>query len=93
VTRLALVDPETASGRKRELLDELSSRGREIGPMIRGMASSNALLEGCVSLSRAMKRSHLDRRAVRCSAAATSRMPTVRPVADPGARGRTPLTP
>ena len=62
MTRLALIDPDTASGRTRELLDELSSRGREIGPMIRGMANSNALLEGYVSLSRSMKRSHLDRR-------------------------------
>lgn len=62
MTRLPLVDPEQATGRSRELLEELAGRGRELGPMLRGMANSSAVLSGYVGLSRAMKRSHLDPR-------------------------------
>jgi AhpD family alkylhydroperoxidase len=60
-TRLPLIDPETADGAVRQTLDELAKRG-PLGPMIRGMASSSALLRGYLELSRAMKRSRLDRR-------------------------------
>ena len=62
MTRLSLIQPDEATGTTKELLDELESRGRELGPMVRGMASSAALLRGYVDLSRAMKRSHIDRR-------------------------------
>jgi uncharacterized peroxidase-related enzyme len=56
------VDPAQATGRARELLDELASRGGEPGPMVRAMATAPALLRGYLDLNRAMKRSHLDRR-------------------------------
>ena len=60
-SRLPLIDPDQASGAVKQTLDELSRRG-PLGPMIRGMANSTALLRGYLELSRAMKRSHLDRR-------------------------------
>ena len=59
--RLPLIDPDQASGAAKQTLDELAKRG-PIGPMVRGMANSSALLHGYLELSRAMKRSHLDRR-------------------------------
>lgn len=59
--RLPLIDPGQASGVVKETLDELEKRG-PLGPMIGGMANSSALLRGYLELSRAMKRSHLDRR-------------------------------
>jgi uncharacterized peroxidase-related enzyme len=62
MTRLPLIDPATATGAVRETLDELTARRGHLGPMVRGMANSSALLRGYVELSRAMKRSHLDRR-------------------------------
>jgi uncharacterized peroxidase-related enzyme len=61
-TRLPLIDPDTAAGPVRDLLDGLASRRGQLGPMVRAMANSDALLRGYVDLSRAMKRSHLDRR-------------------------------
>jgi AhpD family alkylhydroperoxidase len=60
--RIEPIDHELADGRARELLDELAGRGTEPGPMVRAMANAPALLRGYVDLSRAMKRSHLDRR-------------------------------
>ena len=60
--RLPFVDPEDASGVTKELLDGLVARGGPPGPMVRAMANSGAMLRGYVDLSRAMKRSHLDRR-------------------------------
>ena len=60
-TRLPLIDPDRAEGNVNETLDDLGKRG-PIGPMVRGMANSSALLRGYLELSRAMKRSHLDRR-------------------------------
>ena len=60
-TRLPLIDPDRAEGAVKQTLDELARRG-PLGPMIRGMANSTALLRGYLELSRAMKRSHLDRR-------------------------------
>jgi uncharacterized peroxidase-related enzyme len=61
MTRLPLVDPERATGAARQALDELAGRG-PLGPMVRGMANSSAVLRGYLDLNRAMKRSHLDRR-------------------------------
>ncbi len=60
-SRLPLIDPDQAGGAVKQTLDELAKRG-PLGPMIRGMANSSALLRGYLELSRAMKRSHLDRR-------------------------------
>jgi AhpD family alkylhydroperoxidase len=60
--RITPLDVETANPRSREFLGELASRGSQPGPMVRAMANAPALLRGYVDLSRAMKRSHLDRR-------------------------------
>ena len=60
-TRLPLIDPDQADGAVQQTLHELAKRG-PLGPMVRGMANSSALLRGYLELSRAMKRSHLDRR-------------------------------
>ena len=62
MARITPLDVHNAEPRSRELLDELASRGTEPGPMVRAMANAPALLRGYVELSRAMKRSHLDRR-------------------------------
>jgi AhpD family alkylhydroperoxidase len=62
MARIEPLDPEQLQGRARELLDELAARGTEAGPMVRAMANAPALLRGYIDLSRAMKRSHLDRR-------------------------------
>jgi AhpD family alkylhydroperoxidase len=62
MSRIEPIDPELADGRAGELLDELTARGAEPGPMVRAMANAPALLRGYLDLSRAMKRSHLDRR-------------------------------
>jgi uncharacterized peroxidase-related enzyme len=62
---MARIDPieiDAATGKARQLLDELASRGTEPGPMVRAMANAPALLRGYLDLNRAMKRSHLDRR-------------------------------
>ena len=64
---MARIDPipmEEAEGRARELLEELVQRGGEPGPMVRAMANAPALLRGYLDLTRAMKRSHIDRRIV-----------------------------
>jgi AhpD family alkylhydroperoxidase len=60
-SRLPLIDLDQADGAVKQTLDALAKRG-PLGPMIRGMANSSALLRGYLELSRAMKRSHLDRR-------------------------------
>lgn len=60
-SRLPLIDPDQAGGAVKEALAEIAKRG-PLGPMLRGMANSSALLRGYLELSRAMKRSHLDRR-------------------------------
>jgi AhpD family alkylhydroperoxidase len=62
--RIAPIPMEDAEGKARELLDELTSRGGEPGRMVRAMANAPALLRGYLDLTRAMKRSHLDRRIV-----------------------------
>jgi AhpD family alkylhydroperoxidase len=61
VGRIEPIAVENAEGAARELLDELVARGGEPGPMVRAMASAPALLRGYLDLTRAMKRSHLDR--------------------------------
>lgn len=60
--RILPVDPERVTGAGAELLGELSARGSRPGPMVLTMALAPALLRGYVDLSRAMKRSRLDRR-------------------------------
>jgi AhpD family alkylhydroperoxidase len=62
MARIEPIDRELAEGKARELLDELAARGTEPGPMARAMANAPALLRAYLDLSRAMKRSHLDRR-------------------------------
>ena len=62
MSRLPLIDPHDAKGSVKDTLAELSSRGGDFGPMVRGMANSNAVLRGYVELNRAVKRSHLDRK-------------------------------
>ena len=64
MTRIQPVAMEEAQGKARELLDELVQRGAEPGPMVRAMANAPALLRGYLDLTRAMKRSHIDRRIV-----------------------------
>ena len=60
--RLELIDPETAPPKIGGMLDEYAQRtGHPPGAMVRGMASSSALLRGYLDLNRAMKRAHLDR--------------------------------
>jgi AhpD family alkylhydroperoxidase len=53
---------DQAQGKARELLDELVQRGVDPGPMVRAMANAPALLRGYLDLTRAMKRSTIDRR-------------------------------
>lgn len=60
--RIEPIEHAEATGRARELLDELAARGSEPGPMVRAMATAPALLRGYLDLNRAMKRVHLDRR-------------------------------
>lgn len=60
--RIAPLDHDQATGKARQLLDELAARGGEPGPMVRAMATAPALLRGYLDLNRAMKRAHLDRR-------------------------------
>jgi AhpD family alkylhydroperoxidase len=64
VARIDPIPMEQAEGKARELLDELVQRGGEPGPMARAMANAPALLRGYLDLTRAMKRSHLDRRII-----------------------------
>ena len=60
--RLAPIDLDNPPANVREPLDELRARDADLGPMVAAMANSSALLRGYADLSRAMKRSHLDRR-------------------------------
>lgn len=63
MTRLPLIDPEAATGKVAELLQEYEDRaGIPPGPMVRGLAGSSAMLRGYLDLNRAMKRAHLDRK-------------------------------
>ena len=62
MARIEPIPMDQAEGKARELLDELVERGGEPGPMVRAMANAPALLRGYLDLTRAMKRSHIDRR-------------------------------
>jgi uncharacterized peroxidase-related enzyme len=62
MTRFAPLTPDTAQGKAKDLLQDLVDRHGEVGPMVRLMASSPAVLGGYLELSRAMKRAKLDRR-------------------------------
>jgi uncharacterized peroxidase-related enzyme len=62
MSRIEPIDVAAATGRTRELLDELAGRGAEPGTMVRAMANAPTLLRGYLDLNRAMKRMHLDRR-------------------------------
>jgi AhpD family alkylhydroperoxidase len=62
VARIEPIPVDQALGKARELLDEVVERGGEPGPMVRAMANAPALLRGYLDLSRAMKRSRIDRR-------------------------------
>ena len=62
MTRIDPIPLDQAHGKARELLDELVERGVEPGPMMLAMANAPALLRGYLDLTRAMKRSQIDRR-------------------------------
>ncbi|QFY10079.1 alkylhydroperoxidase [Nonomuraea phyllanthi] len=59
--RLAPLEPETAPGKSKELLQDILDRRGSVGEMVATMAHSPALLEGYLNLSRAMKRVKLPR--------------------------------
>jgi uncharacterized peroxidase-related enzyme len=62
--RIEPIEMEQATGKAKDLLEEVAARGGEPGPMVRTMANAPALLRGYLDLSRAMKRTRLDRRIV-----------------------------
>jgi AhpD family alkylhydroperoxidase len=64
VARIEPIPMDQADGKARVLLDELVQHGGEPGPMVRAMANAPTLLRGYLELTRAMKRTHLDRRIV-----------------------------
>ena len=53
--------PESATGKAADLLGDIVTRTGSAGPMVRTMAGSPSMLGGYLELSRAMKRSRLDR--------------------------------
>ncbi|MFB7823912.1 carboxymuconolactone decarboxylase family protein [Streptomyces hydrogenans] len=59
--RLAALTPEQAQGRARELLGDIVERHGSAGEMVSTMAHSPAMIEGYLSLSRAMKRVKIPR--------------------------------
>ncbi|MFI6428449.1 carboxymuconolactone decarboxylase family protein [Promicromonospora sp. NPDC050880] len=60
--RLSRLTPETATGASRDLLAELVDRHGSVGDMVSTMAHSPAVLGGYLQLSRAMRRTKLDRK-------------------------------
>ena len=64
MARIKPIEIDRATGKAKDLLDELAGRGGPPGPMVRAMATAPALLRGYLDLNRAMKRTHLDRRIV-----------------------------
>ena len=61
MTRFTSHSPETAVGKSTELLADIVNRHGSAGLMVRTMAGSPSVLAGYLDLSRAMKRSRLDR--------------------------------
>lgn len=61
MARFPVHTPETAVGTAGELLGQIINRNGTAGPMVRTMAGSPSVLGGYLELSRAMKRSRLDR--------------------------------
>src|SRR5918994_1973005 len=60
--RVGLQTPDPTTGRAHDLLADLWERhDGAVGPMVRAMAGSPAVLSGYLELSRAMKRSKLPR--------------------------------
>ncbi|MFF8810034.1 carboxymuconolactone decarboxylase family protein [Streptomyces omiyaensis] len=59
--RLPALTPEQAQGRARELLADIVERHGSAGEMVSTMANSPAMIEGYLSLSRAMKRVKIPR--------------------------------
>ncbi|MET8505100.1 carboxymuconolactone decarboxylase family protein [Streptomyces sp. NPDC004787] len=59
--RLTALRPEQATGKARELLADIVERHGSAGEMVSTMAHSPAVLEGYLSLSRAMKRVRIPR--------------------------------
>ncbi|MFF5920062.1 carboxymuconolactone decarboxylase family protein [Streptomyces flavochromogenes] len=59
--RLTALTPEQAPGRAGELLTDIARRHGSAGEMVSTMAHSPALLDGCLNLSRAMKRVKIPR--------------------------------
>ncbi|MEU2510105.1 alkylhydroperoxidase [Streptomyces sp. NPDC007863] len=59
--RLPALTPDQAQGRARELLADIVERHGSAGEMVSTMAHSPALIEGYLSLSRAMKRVKIPR--------------------------------
>ena len=60
--RIEPIEMNAATGKAKELLDELASRGGEPRPMVRAMANAPVVLRSYLDLNRAVKRSHIDRR-------------------------------
>ena len=60
-TRFPAHSPESAVGKAGDLLGGIIARSGSAGPMVRTMAGSPSVLGGYLELSRAMKRSRLDR--------------------------------
>src|SRR5918995_4099097 len=61
VARIEPIPIDRADGKARALLDELVQRGGGPGPMVRAMANPPTPLRRYLDLTRAMKRTHLDR--------------------------------
>ncbi|MFC5828800.1 carboxymuconolactone decarboxylase family protein [Nonomuraea insulae] len=59
--RFPPLEPATAPGKSKELLQDILDRRGSVGEMVATMAHSPALLEGYLNLSRAMKRVKLPR--------------------------------
>ena len=73
--RFRALKPNEAQGKAGELLRELAGRHGQVTPMVATMANSPAVLAGYLGLTRAMKRSTLDRRlSERVSIAAQARL-------------------
>jgi AhpD family alkylhydroperoxidase len=60
-TRFPTHTPESAVGKAGDLLGDIIARSGSAGPMVRTMAGSPSVLGGYLDLSRAMKRTRLER--------------------------------